>query len=120
MTRIEWLNWRLRWSGQKFRLRDLNFFLKFELYNFVCWLSGYKISHWLNRLQDLPSGPGRYLRVIRPAPYAVRQVERLLNFGADSHCYYLPYSVKAASDLRTAGKQVEEVEVKCELRFGIY
>jgi hypothetical protein len=100
-------------------LRDLGFFLKFELYNFVCWLSGFKISHWLNRLQDLPPGPGRYLRVIRPAPFLVRKMEQLLNFGVDSHCYYLPYSPEVATDLRSAGKQVEEIEFRCELRVGV-
>jgi len=120
MTRTEWLNWRLRWPGPKHRLRDLKFFLKFELYNFVCWMSGYKISHWLNSLQDLPSGPGRYLRVIRPAPFLVRQTERLLNFGPDRHCYYLPYSPEVEADLRLAGKQVEDVELSYQLRVGVY
>jgi|GEM_PF-2594481 len=120
MTRIEWLNWRLRGTGPRHRWRDLKFFLKFELYSFICWLSGYKISHWLNRLQDLPPGPGRYLRVIRPAPFLVRQAERLLHFGDECHCYFLPYSPEVTSDLRLAGKQVEEVEFRCELRVGVY
>jgi hypothetical protein len=115
VTRIEWLNWRLRWSGQKTRLRDLSFFLKFEVYNLVCWLSRYKISHWLKR--EPPGGEGKYLRVRRPAPFLVRQLDRVFVFGEEAHCYYLPYSPETAAELRLSGEQVQEVEVKCELRM---
>jgi len=118
MERMEWLRWRTHSGSPRTRLRDIRFFLVFELYNLVCVLSRYRISHWLD---DKPSRPaGKYLRVVRPAPFPVRVMDRWVPFGEESHSDYLPYTPEAEAQTRLAGARVGVVEISYRLRAESY
>lgn len=118
MGRIAWLKWRMRYGNPNTWMREMRFFLAFELYNLICILSGYGIVHWLNRS---PPGPaGKYLRVVRSAPFLVRFLDRTVLFGEESHCEYVPYSAGVEADLRRAGKCVSMVEISYKLSGGVY
>lgn len=110
--------WRTRYGNPNVRMRDVRFFLKFELYNLICFLSGYRINHWLNIRTIGPAG--RYLRVVRPAPFMIRWIDRKVSFGEESHCDYLPYSAEAEAQLRRAGSSVSIVEISYRLTSEVY
>ena len=118
MGRIAWLKWRMRYGNPNTRMPELRFFLTFELYNLICNLSGYRIGHWLDRR---PPGPaGKYLRVLRSAPFPVRLLDRSFSFGEESHCDYLPYSPELEADLKRAGRSVSIVDISYTLSGEVY
>lgn len=98
-------------------MRDVRFFIAFELYNLICLLSGYKIAHWLNGRHIGPAG--KYLRLVRSAPLVVRMMDRLFLFGEESHCDYLPYSAYAEAQLKRAGACVSIVEISYQARAEV-
>jgi hypothetical protein len=100
------------------RLTEMKFFLNFELYNLICILSGYRIAHWLNR--RAPGPAGKYLRVVRSAPFLVRLLDRWFLFGEENHCEYLSYAAGVEADLRRAGRCVSIVEISYRLSGGVY
>jgi hypothetical protein len=79
MGRIAWLRWRMQYGDPTTRMAEIYFFISFELYNLICILSGYRIAHWLNR--SSPGPAGKYLRVVRPAPFLVRLMDQRLPFA---------------------------------------
>lgn len=99
-------------------MRDMKFFVKFELYNLICFLSGYRIAHWLNVRRIGPAG--KYLRVVKPAPFVVRLMDRKFLSGEESHCDYLPYSAEAEAQLRRAGSSVSIVEISYKAAAEVY
>lgn len=113
MGRIQWLKWRLRYGNPKTRTHDLGFFLGFELYNLGCVLSGYRISHWLDQRPSRPAG--KYLRVVRSAPFLVRIMDRRFSFGEESHADYFPYTPEAEEQIGLAGDRVGVVEISYRL-----
>jgi hypothetical protein len=118
MGRIAWLRWRMQYGDPKTRMRELRFFVIFELYNLICILSGYRIAHWLNRR---PPGPaGKYLRVVRSAPFLVRLMDKRFLFAEESHCDYLPYTAETEAQLRHAGTLVSIVEVSYKATATVY
>ncbi len=118
MGRIQWLNWRLRYGNPKTRPQNLTFFLGFELYNLGCVLSGYRISHWLDQRPSRTAG--KYLRVVRSAPFLVRLMDRRFSFGEESHSDYLTYTPEAEEKLRLAGERVSVVEISYRLGAESY
>ena len=109
MGRIEWLKWVMRYGNPKTRSRNIRGFLAFELYSLGCTLSGYRIAHWLG---EGPSRPeGRYLRVVRPAPLAVKALDKVFSFGEEAHSEYVPYTAEGMEEMRRAGRQVKVVDV---------
>ena len=118
MNRIAWLKWRLRYGSPNTRLRDIRFFVSFELYSLISTLSGYRIAHWLNR--GAPGPAGKYLRVVRSAPFPVRLMERWFSFGEESHCDYLPYTAGTEARLRHAGTCMSIVEISYRLSVEVY
>jgi hypothetical protein len=118
MGRIQWLKWRLRYGNPKTRTQNLKFFLGFELYNLGCVLSGYRISHWLDQRPSRPAG--KYLRVVRSAPFLVRLMDRRFSFGEESHSDYLPYTPEAEEQIRLAGARVGVVEISYRLGAESY
>ena len=113
MGRVEWLKWVARYGNPETRWQNVGGFLAFELYSLCCTLSGYRIDHWLD---DAPPRPaGRYLRVVRPAPPAVRMLDRLFPFGEESHADYVPLAGEAAEETRGAGGRVKVVEISYRL-----
>jgi hypothetical protein len=118
MKRIAWLKWRMRYGSPNTRLRDLRFFVTFELYSLICILSGYSIAHWLDR--SAPGPAGKYLRVVRAAPFPVRLMDRWFLFGEESHCNYLPYSPVTEAQLRNGGACISTVEVSYRLSVEVY
>ncbi|HEY2976195.1 MAG TPA: hypothetical protein VGJ48_27015 [Pyrinomonadaceae bacterium] len=118
MRRIEWLRWRMQYGDPTTRTAEMRFFMKFELYNLLCILSGYRIAHWLNRK---PPGPaGKYLRVVRAAPLLVQLMDRRFAFAEESHCDYLPYTAETEQQLRCAGKLVSIVEISYKLTATVF
>src|SRR6266850_8354487 len=113
MKRIQWLKWRLRGGDPKTRMHDVGFFLCFELYSFGCVLSGYEIYHWLDQRPPRPAV--KYLRVVRPAPFLVRLMDRMFSFGEESHCDYLPYTLGLEEQIKLAGERVGVVEISYRL-----
>jgi hypothetical protein len=99
-------------------MRDFGFFLKFELYNLICVLSGYKITHWLKRKPVEPAG--KYIGVVDSAPLLVRILDRKFVFGEESHSHYIPYSLEAEAELKSAGSSVSIVEISYRLRAEVY
>jgi hypothetical protein len=118
MGRIQWVKWRLHYGNPKTRTQDIRFFLGFELYNLGCVLSGYRISHWLGQRPSRPAG--KYLRVVRPAPFLVRLMDRRFSFGEESHCDYLPYTPGLEEQIRLAGERVGVVEISYRLGAESY
>jgi len=108
----------MRYGNLNARMRDVGFFLKFELYNLICFLSGYRVAHWLNGRSIGPAG--KYLRVVRSAPFLVRLLDRKFLFGEESHCDYLPYSAEAEAKLRRTGTSVSVVEILYRLSVESY
>ncbi len=118
MGRLAWLKWRMRYGNPHTRLRELRFFLSFEIYNLICILNGYRVRHWLG---PKPLGPaGKYLRVVRSAPRFVRFLDRRFSFGQESHCDYLPYAAEVEADLRSRGECVSIVDVSYNLKAEVY
>ena len=118
MGRLAWLKWRMRYGDPNTRLREIRFFLGFEIYNLVCILNAYRVRHWL-----LPKslGPaGKYLRVVRPAPRLVRFLDKMISFGEESHCDYLPYAAEVEAGLRSRGENLSIVEVSYSLKGGVF
>ena len=113
MGRIEWLKWRLRYGNPKTRLQEMRFFLRFEIYNLGCALSGYRISHWLDSTPSKPAG--KYLRVVRSAPILVQLMDRRFSFGEECHSDYMPYTTELEEQLKLAGEQVGVVEISYRL-----
>ena len=99
-------------------MHDLRFFLGFELYNLVCLLSRYRISHWLDHKPSRPAG--KYLRVVRSAPFPVRLMDRWFSFGEESHSDYFPYTPDAEAQIKLAGERVGVVEISYKLRAESY
>jgi hypothetical protein len=65
MGRFAWLRWRMRYGNPNTRMREMRFFLSFEIYDLFCLLYAYRVRHWL-RPKSL--GPAdKYLRVVRNA-----------------------------------------------------
>jgi|SRR4026209_922097 hypothetical protein len=118
MRRLEWLRWRMRSGDPKTRMAEMRFFAKFELYNFICILSSYRIAHWLNR--RAPGPAGKYLRVVRPAPFLVRLMDQRFLFAEESHCEYLPYTSEGEAQLRREGRLVSVVEISYKLSATVY
>lgn len=108
----------MRYGNPKARLPEIGFFLKFELYNLICILSGYRIVHWLNR--RAPGPAGRYLRVVRSAPVLVRFLDGWFSFGEESHCEYLPYAAEVEAELKREGSSLTIVEIAYNLRVEVY
>jgi hypothetical protein len=118
MGRIAWFKWRMQYGDPKTRMSEMRFFVNFELYNLISLLSGYRIAHWLNRR---PPGPaGKYLRVVRAAPFLVRLMDQRFLFAEESHCDYLPYTAEAEAQLRRAGRHVSIVEISYKLTATVY
>ena len=113
MGRVEWLKWVMRYGNPKTRSRDIRGFLAFEFYSLVCALSGYRIAHWLGARPAMPEG--RYLRVVRPAPLAVRALDKVFSFGEEAHSEYLPYTPEVEEEMRRAGRRVKVVEISYRL-----
>ncbi len=118
MRRIRWLKWRVRYGNPKTRIRDMRFFLSFELYNLICILSGYRINHWLKQGPARPAG--KYLRIVRSAPFSIRLMDRRFSFGEESHCEYLPYTAAAEAQLKNEGRSVSIVEISYRLTAEVY
>ena len=76
-------------------------------------MSGYRIAHWLDEAPPRPAG--RYLRVVRPAPSAVRMLDRLFPFGEEAHADYVPFTREAAEEARRADVRVRVVEISYRL-----
>lgn len=113
MGRVEWLKWVARYGNPRTRWRNVGRFLAFEFYSLGCMLSGYRIAHWLEEKPPRPAG--RYLRVVRPAPLAVRMLDRLFPFGEESHADYVPFTGEAERVARGAGGRVKVVEISYRL-----
>jgi hypothetical protein len=107
----------MRYGPPKRRLREMWFFLKFELYNLICVLSGYRITHWLDQKPAEPAG--KYLRVVRPAPFLVRMMDRKFVFGEEAHSHYISYSLEEAG-LKAAGSIVSIVEISYRVSVEVY
>ena len=118
MRRLAWLKWRMRYGDPNTRLREMRFFLSFEIYNLFCILNAYRIRHWL---QPRSLGPaGKYLRVVRPAPRLVRFLDQMFSFGEESHCDYCPYTSEVEEELRSRGEKLSIVEVSYRLKTGVF
>ena len=113
MGRIEWLKWVSRYGNPRTRWRNIGGFLAFEVYRLGCMLSGYRITHWLDEAP--PRLAGKYLRVVRPAPPAVRMLDRLFPFGEEAHADYVPFTRAAAEETRRAGVRSKVVEISYQL-----
>jgi hypothetical protein len=113
MGRVEWLKWVARYGNPRTRWRNLRGFLAFEVYSLGCRLSGYRVAHWLDEAPRMPAG--RYLRVVRPAPPAVRLLDRLFPFGEEARAEYVPFTRGAADGARRAGARVKVVEISYRL-----
>jgi hypothetical protein len=113
MGRIEWLTWVTRYGNPRTRWRNLRVFLAFEVYSLGCRLSGYRIAHWLDEAPSRPAG--KYLRVVRPAPLAVRMLDRLFPFGEEAHADYMPFARGAAEEAKRAGGRAKVVEITYRL-----
>ena len=113
MGRVEWLTWVSRYGNPRTRWRNVGGFLAFEFYSLGCMLSGYRIAHWLDEVP--PRLTGKYLRVVRPAPLAVRILDRLFPFGEEAHADYVPFTREAAEEARRAGVRVGVVEISYRL-----
>ena len=113
MGRVEWLKWVARYGNPRTRWRNVGGFLAFEVYSLGCRLSGYRIAHWLDESPSRPAG--RYLRVVRPAPSAVRLLDRLFPFGEEAHADYVPFTREAAEAARRAGVRARVVEISYRL-----
>ena len=109
MGRIEWLKWVMRYGNPKTRWRNIRGFLAFEFYSLGCALSGYPITHWLEERSPRPAG--RYVRVVRPAPPAVRALDKVFSFGEEAHSEYVPYTPGFEEDVRRAGGRAKVVEI---------
>ena len=113
MGRIEWLKWVMRHGNPKTRSRNIKAFLAFEFYSLGCTLSGYRIAHWLGESPSRPAG--RYVRVVRPAPLAVRALDKVFPFGEEAHSEYVPYTPEVEEEMRRAGRRVKVVEISYRL-----
>ncbi|HEX8149680.1 MAG TPA: hypothetical protein VF591_21050 [Pyrinomonadaceae bacterium] len=113
MGRIEWLTWVSRYGNPRTRWLNLKGFLAFEVYRLGCTLSGYRVAHWLDEAPPRPAG--KYLRVVRPAPLAVRMLDRLFPFGEEAHTDYMPLTREASEEARQAGGRVKAVEMSYRL-----
>jgi hypothetical protein len=113
MGRVEWLKWVSRYGNPRTRWRNVGGFFAFEVYSLGCRLSGYRVDHWLDEAPPRPAG--KYLRVVRPAPLAVRMLDRLFPFGEEAHARYVPLTRGAAQEARRAGVRVEVVETSYRL-----
>ena len=113
MGRVEWLKWVTRYGNPRTRWRNVGGFLAFEVYSLGCLLSGYRIAHWLDESPPRPAG--KYLRVVRPAPLAVRMLDRLFPFGEEAHADYVPFTREAAEEERRAGVRADVVEISYRL-----
>ena len=103
MGRLAWLKWRMRYGNPNTRMREMRFFLSFEIYNLFCILTAYRVRHWLRPKSLGPAG--KYLRVVRNAPRFVRFLDRKFSFGEES-CDYLPYTAEVEADLRSTSFRV--------------
>ena len=113
MGRFEWLKWVIRYGNPKTRSRNIRGFLAFEFYSLGCTLSGYRVAHWL---EESPSRPaGKYLRLVRTAPLAVRALDKVFSFGEEAHSEYVPYTPEAVDEMRKAGRHVKVVEISYRL-----
>ena len=98
-------------------------------------LSGHQVLSGLRALQlrlrseRLPdfslAGPEtfearKYLRVVRPAPFLVRLMDRRFSCGQESHCDYFPYTSGLEEQIRLAGERVGVVEISYRLRAESY
>jgi hypothetical protein len=99
-------------------MREFGFFLKFELYNLICVLSGFRVTHWLKHKPVEPAG--KYIRVVRPAPFLVRLIDRRFVFGEEAHSHYIPYTPAAEKELTAAGTAVSIVEISYKLSVEVY
>lgn len=115
MGRVEWLKWAARYGNPGTRWRNVGGFLAFEFYSLGCVVSDYRVAHWLDEAP--PRLAGKYLRVVRPAPLAVRMLDRLFPFGEEAHADYVPYTREAAEEARRAGARVKVVEIA--YRFAV-
>jgi hypothetical protein len=113
MGRIEWLKWVSRYGDPRTRRANLKGFLAFEVYRLGCTLSGYRVAHWLDEAP--PRAAGEYLRVVRPAPPAVRMLDRLFPFGEEAHTDYIPFTREAWDEARQAGGRVKVVKISYRL-----
>jgi len=118
MGRLAWLTWRMRYGNPNTRLREMRFFLSFEIYNLLCILNAYRVRHWLRPKSLGPAG--KYLRVVRPAPRFVRFLDQMFSFGEESHCDYLPYAAEVEADFRSRGENLSIVEVSYSLKAGVF
>ena len=117
MGRLAWLKWELKYGNRKTRLHDLKFFIAFEFYSVLCRLGGYRTNHWLGERPPRP--PGKYLRVIRPAPLAVELLDKIFTFGEETHSEYLPYTPEALEQMQQAGKRVAVCDISYRLHAAV-
>lgn len=121
MGRLHGLKWRMRYGNPNTRMREMRFFLSFEIYSLFCILNAYTLRHWLRPKSLGPAG--KYLRFVRNAPRFVRFLDRKFSFGEVSHCDYLPYTAEVETDLRSRGETFMIVELsyrertKCDRRW---
>lgn len=112
VSKIEWVKWQLNYGNPRTRASQIKRFLAFEVYRLGCRLSGYKVTHWLDKKHLLA---GKYLLIEARVPFGVQMLDKIFPFGKEAHTDYVPFSPSLAEELRQAGKSVIVREIQYQL-----